>query len=84
VRGYKETKRYQVLFLKNLGKALFYCSTALRGSRQTIATIVAHREPWGVEKGIASKGLSILQKLQQINFQRIGFLDFVFLTKKYF
>ncbi len=50
----------------------------LRGSGQTIATVVAHREPWGVENATASKGLSILQKLQQKNFQRIRFLDFKF------
>jgi hypothetical protein len=37
----------------------------LRGSGQTIATVVANREPWGVKKSTASTGLSILQKLQQ-------------------
>jgi hypothetical protein len=58
---------------------LFCSSPALRGSGQTIATVVAHRESWGgVEKSTASTGLSILQKLQQENFQRIRFLDLKF------
>jgi hypothetical protein len=50
----------------------------LWGSRQTIAMVVAHREPWGVEKSTTSKGLSIIQKLQQKKFQRIRFLYFKF------
>jgi hypothetical protein len=37
----------------------------------------------GVEKSTTSKGLSIIQKLQQKNFQRIGFLDFKFNPKIY-
>ena len=64
-------------FIKILGK-LWNSAPPLRGSGQTIATVVAHREPWGVENATASKGLSILQKLQQKNFQRIRFLDFKF------
>jgi hypothetical protein len=55
----------------------------LRGSGQTIATAVAHREPWGVKNATKSTGLSILQKLQQKNFQRIRFLDFKFNPRIY-
>jgi hypothetical protein len=50
----------------------------LRGSGQTIATVVAHREPWGVKKGIASRVLRLSQNLQQKKFYKIRFLDLKF------
>jgi hypothetical protein len=50
----------------------------LRGSGQTIATVVAHREPWGVIKLLATKVLRLTKKITTKNFQRIGFLDFKF------
>jgi hypothetical protein len=64
-------------FIKNLGKPTG-CSSPLEGERANDCNFVAHREPWGVEKSTSSKGLSILQKLQQKDFQRIEFLDFKF------
>jgi hypothetical protein len=50
----------------------------LRGSGQTIATVVAHREPWGVKKPSTTTILKIIQKVKKKKLIKIRFLDFVF------
>jgi hypothetical protein len=50
-------------FLKNLGKPTGCSSPALRGSGQAIATVVAHREPWGVEKINRINGFEYITKI---------------------
>ncbi len=48
------------------------------GEQANDCNFVAHREPWGVRKLLATTILRLSKKLQQKNFQRIGFLDFKF------